>query len=226
MNYDSENRVYLSGIVNSLPVWSHEVFGEGFYEFYLAVSRLSEQKDFLPVTVSERLMNDTKIELGAELSLSGQFRSYNKLVNDKSKLMLTVFVRDFLGADASLNPNSIELTGFVCKPPIYRTTPFKREICDLLLAVNRAYSKSDYIPCITWGRNARYAKNINVGERVSIAGRIQSREYIKKISETESEVRTAYEISVNKIKTGEMNTDDIADIMEDAAFTEDDKYSS
>ncbi|MCL2751985.1 MAG: single-stranded DNA-binding protein [Firmicutes bacterium] len=220
MIYEKENKVFLSGMVERRPEWSHEVFGEGFYEFMLGVTRLSDQKDLLPVTVSERLLEEYAVNPGDQLALNGQFRSYNKIVDGKSKLMLTVFVRDFCAPDPSKNPNVIELEGYVCKPPVYRTTPFKREICDLLLAVNRAYNKSDYIPCIAWGRNARFAKNIPVGERTQIAGRIQSRIYQKKLSETEIEERTAYEISVNKIKTGgdsfELNRlDDAAAVLED-----------
>ena len=196
----SSNKVFLMGKVFSAPVYSHELYGEGFYEFYLEVPRLSGQTDVIPVTVSERLMVGKNLGNGEKIAISGQFRSYNKLENEKSKLMLTVFVRDFLDYDESSdNPNSVELNGYICKEPVYRTTPFNREICDILLAVNRGYGKSDYIPCIAWGRNARFVKNIEVGGNVTLNGRIQSRKYNKKISETESEERTAYELSVNKI---------------------------
>ena len=199
--YLKNNKVYLSGTVSTQPHYSHELYGEGFYEFTLKVPRLSEQCDFVPVTVSERLMSGIDLSVGAAVSLNGQFRSYNKMENAKSKLMLTVFVRDFTESNGQ-NPNTVELSGYVCKQPIYRTTPFNREICDLLLAVNRAYNKSDYIPCIAWGRNARFVRDIEVGQRVSVLGRIQSREYTKKLSETESEIRTAYELSVGKILCG------------------------
>lgn len=139
------------GEVEEEPVYSHELYGEGFYEFYIAVPRLSGQTDVLPVTVSERLMPGVTLAKGSKIALSGQFRSYNKLENEHSKLMLTVFVRDFLNYDEQeQNPNVAELNGYICKPPVYRTTPFNREICDLLLAVNRGYNKSDYIPCIAW----------------------------------------------------------------------------
>ena len=166
---------------------------------YVLVRRLSGQPDVLPITVSERLIADKELKKGAEISAVGQFRSYNKLVDGKSKLMLTVFIRELLDFSFGKNPNSIVLTGYICKQPIYRTTPFNREIADILLAVNRSYNKSDYIPCIAWGRNARFVKNLAVGEKVAISGRIQSREYQKKISETDVKVMTAYEVSVSKL---------------------------
>ena len=203
MNYElmDNNKVFLKGVVISNPVFSHEVFGEGFYELNLNVKRLSDNYDIVPITISERLVNDDSFSLGSFVAIKGQFRSYNKLVDGKSKLLLTVFVREVIEADETINPNIIELNGYVCKEPIYRTTPFKREICDVLLAVNRAYNKSDYLPCIAWGRNARFVKNIKVGQKVCIIGRIQSREYQKKLSEDESLVKTAYEISISKIRT-------------------------
>lgn len=196
------NKVYLCGTVESDPVYSHELYGEGFYEFLLKVPRLSGQNDIIPLTVSERIINDAKIAVGERIALNGQFRSYNKMVDEKSKLMLTVFVRDFC-APGEENPNTVELSGYICKPPIYRTTPFNREICDLLIAVNRAYNKSDYIPCIAWGRNARFVKSVEVGQKIVIQGRIQSREYVKKLSEIQSETRVAYELSINKINIEE-----------------------
>ena len=199
MEVKTNNRVFLSGIVFSQPQFSHELYGEGFYEFVLEVPRLSEQKDYVPVTISERLSGSVKLTRGEKISFYGQFRSFNKLVGEKSKLMLTVFVRDFAEEEDSNNPNIAELTGYVCKQPMYRTTPFNREICDLLLAVNRAYDKSDYIPCIAWGRNARFVREIAIGQKISVSGRIQSREYNKKLETGQSEVRTAYELSINKI---------------------------
>ena len=202
MNYElmNNNKVYLIGKVESEPIFSHETFGEGFYEIKLSVPRLSEHMDIIPVTVSEKLLAKDQFQIGKKVAIKGQFRSYNKIVDTKSKLMLTVFVRELIEIDDSMNPNIIEIEGFICKPPIYRTTPFKREICDVLVAVNRAYNKSDYLPCIAWGRNARYIKDAEVGAKVSIVGRIQSREYQKKLSEEEIETKTAYEISVNKIQ--------------------------
>lgn len=195
----TNNKVYLSGTIESEPVFSHELYGEGFYEFTLRVPRLSEQSDVIPITISERLLGEKNLVKGTKISFYGQFRSFNKLVGEKSKLMLTVFVRDFLDEDEEANPNVTELIGYVCKQPMYRTTPFNREICDLLIAVNRAYDKSDYIPCIAWGRNARFVKEMAVGQKLSLSGRIQSREYTKKLPDGSSEIRVAYELSVNKI---------------------------
>lgn len=192
------NSVSLSGQVVGDPVFSHEVFGEKFYEVTLSVKRLSGLTDLLPVSVSEHLLNDSFND-GAFVTVQGQFRSYNKSVGERSKLMLTVFVRDVLPYDETTNPNVMELSGYICKPPIYRTTPFNREICDVLLAVNRQYNKSDYIPCIVWGRNARFAGTLPVGEHVGIVGRVQSRNYQKKLSDDTFVTRTAYEVSVSKI---------------------------
>ncbi len=205
MSYEmmENNKVFLTGTVASQATFSHEVFGEGFYELALSVKRLSDHSDIIPITISERLLSKEQFAIGQQVSIKGQFRSYNKIVEDKSKLMLTVFVREIVDLDPSVNPNIIELSGYICKPPIYRTTPFKREICDVLLAVNRAYNKSDYLPCIAWGRNARFIKNAQVGQKVFLSGRIQSREYQKKISEEENLTKTAYEISISKVSFGE-----------------------
>ena len=192
------NRVYLRGKIVTDKRFSHEVYGEGFYEMDVAVKRLSGQEDMLPITVSERLIEKESLSVGATLSAVGQFRSYNKLIDGKSKLMLTVFVRDIVAEDYSVNPNNIVLSGYICKIPTYRTTPFNREICDMLVAVNRAYNESDYIPCIAWGRNARFVKNIAVGEKVALVGRIQSREYQKK-TDDDVKILTAYEVSVSKV---------------------------
>jgi single-stranded DNA-binding protein len=201
MNYNSEknNKVYVSGEIVSDASFSHEVFGEGFYEFFVKVMRLSGQADILPVTVSERLITGGELEKGKHLSAVGQFRSYNKIENGKSRLMLTVFIRELIEDDPERNPNSILLSGYICKPPVYRTTPFNREIADVLVAVNRAYNKSDYIPCIAWGRNARFVKTLAVGDKIAVSGRIQSREYQKKLSDTEFKTMIAYEVSVSKL---------------------------
>ena len=201
MDYVTEknNRVYFMGEIVSEATFSHEVYGEGFYEFYVRVMRLSGQADILPVTISERLIKGNDLKIGSQLCALGQFRSYNKLENGKSRFMLTVFVREVLAEAQGKNPNSIVLSGYICKPPVYRTTPFNREIADILLAVNRAYNKSDYIPCIAWGRNARFVQNLKVGDRVALSGRIQSREYQKRLSETEAVTMTAYEVSVSKL---------------------------
>ena len=201
MNYlqEKNNNVFISGEIVTQAEFSHEVYGEGFYEMNVLVKRLSGQGDILPVTVSNRLINDKDLKVGTVINALGQFRSYNKLVDGKSKLMLTVFVRELLDEMPVRNPNSIVLTGYVCKPPIYRTTPFNREIADILIAVNRSYNKSDYIPCIAWGRNARFAKNLAVGEKIAISGRIQSREYQKKLTDDDVRTLTAYEVSISKL---------------------------
>ena len=193
------------GEIVSEATFSHEVYGEGFYELYVRVMRLSGQADVLPVTISERLIEGNDLKVGSTICALGQFRSYNKLEGGKSRLMLTVFVRELVDGSASRNPNSIVLSGYICKPPVYRTTPFNREIADLLVAVNRAYNKSDYIPCIAWGRNARFVQNLNVGDRVALSGRIQSREYVKRLSETQSVTMTAYEVSVSKLAAFDEN---------------------
>ncbi|MCM1533856.1 MAG: single-stranded DNA-binding protein [Corallococcus sp.] len=198
MNTISNNTVALSGRVTGEPKFSHEVFGEKFYEVTLSVKRLSGMNDILPISVSEHLIGDSFHD-GDDISVKGQFRSYNKTVGEKSKLMLTVFVRDVLPFDETSNPNTMELSGYICKPPVYRTTPFNREICDLLIAVNRQYNKSDYIPCIVWGRNARFAGNLSVGEHINVVGRVQSRNYQKKLDDDTVVTRTAYEVSVSKI---------------------------
>ncbi len=196
---EKNNKVFISGEIVSQAEFSHEVYGEGFYEMSVLVKRLSGQGDILPVTVSERLIADKDLKVGVTINAFGQFRSYNKLVEGKSKLMLTVFVRELVEDYAVKNPNNIVLSGYICKPPVYRTTPFNREIADILIAVNRSYNKSDYIPCIAWGRNARFAKNLGVGEKIAVAGRIQSREYQKRLSDEEVAVMTAYEVSISKL---------------------------
>ncbi len=202
-NLMNNNNVTLIGKIIREPEFSHQVFGEGFYETVIQVNRLSDQSDNIPITISERLMQDYNLEVGSEIGVSGQFRSYNKMCDGRSKLMLTVFVRDILDDLSDKNPNVIELVGYICKEPIFRTTPFKREICDILVAVNRAYNKSDYLPCIAWGRNARYASGLSVGTKIVINGRIQSREYQKVINEETIEKRVAYEISINRIALAE-----------------------
>lgn len=203
------NNVSISGKVISSPEFSHEVYGEGFYITYVRVPRLSETFDELPVIFSERLVNPELMKVDSYISVDGQFRSYNNY-NNKSgrKLMLMVFAREieFHGEEVThKNPNQIYLNGFVCRKPIYRTTPFGREIADILLAVNRAYNKSDYIPCIAWGRNARYASTLEVGDNLKLWGRIQSRAYQKRLSDDQVEERIAYEISVSKMEVVKEN---------------------
>lgn len=201
MNYElmENNKVTLRGEVVSQPKFSHESYGEAFYELLLKVERLSSNFDIIPITVPEKLLMGDNFAMGNTVGINGQFRSYNKLVDNHSKLLLTVFVRSIIECDEDYNPNVVELSGFLCKEPIYRTTPFGREICDILIAVNRAYNKSDYLPAIAWGRNARFVKDITVGKRLNIVGRIQSREYQKRLSESDVETRTAYEISIARV---------------------------
>ena len=201
MGYEQmqNNRAYVAGEVISAPVFSHEVLGERFYDVVLSVKRLSDRADEIPVTVSDRLMQDASLEVGTRLGVSGQLRSYNKQADGRSKLVLRVFSRE-LDDGESDTPNRIELEGYVCKPPVYRTTPFRREICDMLLAVNRAYNKSDYIPAIAWGRNAKYAGEFAVGDKVAVSGRIQSRTYQKVLPDGSTEERVAYEVSVSQLE--------------------------
>lgn len=214
MKYEllSNNKVFLCGKILTEPKFSHESFGEVFYEIKLEVKRLSEQCDIIPITISDKLLTKD-MKVGSTLAIKGQFRSYNKVEDQKSKLMLTVFVREVIDYTEDMNPNIIEITGYICKEPTYRTTPFKREICDVLIAVNRAYNKSDYLPCIAWGRNARFVKNLEVGKKVSLVGRIQSRDYQKKLENGEVENRTAYEVSINKISDDESEVESFDDEM-------------
>ena len=197
------NQVTIMGEVVSEFTFSHEIFGEGFYLVDVLVPRLSESSDLIPLMISERLLDVNKDYRGSYVCVTGQFRSYNRHEEKKNKLVLSVFVREIEFVEQiseSEKTNQIFLDGFICKEAIYRKTPLGREIADLLLAVNRPYGKSDYIPCISWGRNARYASGFQVGERCRIWGRIQSREYMKKISEDEVEKRIAYEVSVSKLE--------------------------
>lgn len=197
------NQVTIAGEIMGGFTFSHDVFGEGFYVMDISVGRLSESNDIIPIMVSERLVDVKKDYTGMYAVINGQFRSYNRHEESRNRLVLSVFAREIEILEEStdeVRPNYIFLDGFVCKPPIYRKTPLGREIADVLLAVNRPYGKSDYIPCICWGRNARYAEGFQVGEHIQIWGRIQSREYQKKISETEFEKRVAYEVSVSKLE--------------------------
>lgn len=197
------NQVIIMGEIVSDFVFSHEIFGEGFYMVDVNVPRLSESSDVIPLMVSERLIDVDEDYKGQNVMIQGQFRSYNRHEERKNKLVLSVFARELEFVDEtpeSSKTNQIYLDGFICKEPIYRKTPLGREIADLLLAVNRPYGKSDYIPCICWGRNARFASNFTVGSRCEIWGRIQSREYMKKLSEEDVEKRIAYEVSVSKLE--------------------------
>lgn len=197
------NQVSVAGEVVSEFTFSHEVFGEGFYCLYIQVGRLSESYDVIPLMISERLMDVKADYRGKYIEVLGQFRSYNRHEANRNRLVLSVFAREVNiceEEDSQVKPNQIYLGGFICKKPVYRKTPLGREIADLLVAVNRPYGKSDYIPCICWGRNARFAEKFQVGEHIQLWGRIQSREYQKKISETEVEKRVAYEVSVSKLE--------------------------
>lgn len=197
------NQVTVMGEIVSGFSYSHEIYGEGFYMVDVRCKRLSESFDIIPVMVSERLIDVTANYVGELICVNGQFRSYNRHEERKNKLVLSVFAREigFIEEmEESSKTNQIFLDGFICKEPIYRKTPLGREIADLLLAVNRPYGKSDYIPCICWGRNARYASSFNVGERCAVWGRIQSREYMKKLDEDTVERRVAFEVSVSKLE--------------------------
>lgn len=195
------NKIYLEGDIVSPLQFSHEMYGEGFYTLELEVPRLSDAKDILLVTVSERLIGGMELKAGDSVIVEGQLRSYNKFVDGANRLILTVFARNIeYCSEKSKNPNQIFLDGYICKLPVYRTTPFGREISDMLLAVNRAYNKSDYIPTIAWGRNSRFCQSLSVGDNIRVWGRLQSREYQKKISDDEVIKKVAYEVSISKME--------------------------
>ena len=201
MEHIENNKVTLGGKVVGEFTYSHEMHGEKFYLFNILLRRLSGTYDVIPVMVSDRLMDVEKDYTDCNILVSGQFRSYNKHDSDKNRLLLSVFAREISFNEEiieELNLNDISLDGYICKAPIYRETPLNREITDVMLAVNRPYGKSDYIPCICWGRNARFAGNLDVGTHIKISGRIQSREYQKKLDDGDIETRTTYEVSVSK----------------------------
>ncbi|MDD4436682.1 MAG: single-stranded DNA-binding protein [Tissierellia bacterium] len=200
------NYIKIVGNIFSDLEFSHEVFGEKFYEFLIEVPRLSDTKDILPVIISERIINDINMDIGNYIVIEGQFRSYNRYEDASNKLLLRVFVRDIYVPDETeleemkRHPNEVFLNGYLCKETKFRTTPFGREITDMLIAVNRSYNKSDYIPCIAWGRNARYCEKLEVGDHIKLWGRIQSRRYQKKNEHENYETKTAYEVSVTKLE--------------------------
>lgn len=201
----NNNQVVVAGEIASEFTFSHEIFGEGFYMVDLMVSRLSDAYDIIPLMVSDRLFDVNESHIGEKIMARGQFRSYNKHEETRNRLILSVFVRELELIDdneelCDNKPNQIYLDGYICKAPVYRMTPLGREIADVLLAVNRAYGKSDYIPCICWGRNARFAGKLQVGEHVAIWGRIQSREYQKRVDGDNVISRIAYEVSVSKME--------------------------
>ncbi len=201
------NSVKIIGKMVTPLNFSHEIYGEGFYTFEVEVPRLSDSVDILPVTISERLIIDMDLDVGSFVEIYGQLRSYNRYIDNSSRLILTVFARDIILLidedeikEMLQDPNEIFLDGYICKPPIYRTTPLGREITDLLIAVNRAYNKSDYIPCIAWGRNARFCEKLLVGDHIKIWGRIQSRKYQKRYENDKIETKIAYEVSISKLE--------------------------
>jgi len=208
-NYLENNQLILVGKVTSDKRLSHEIYGEKFYIFDLSVPRLSGNADIIPITISERLLLEDNLDVGKNIIIEGQFRSYNSYENERSRLVLTVFAKeikfaenqeeDFVPSKENTS-NEVILDGFICKKPIYRKTPFGREISDILLAVNRAYNKSDYIPCIAWGRNARFCENMPIGTEVRVIGRVQSRQYEKKYEDGTSENKVAYEVSVASLE--------------------------
>lgn len=194
------NKVFLQGLVQTMPEYNHTVKDEEFYGFNLVVARLSGQNDIIPIIISKRFVDFYDIKKDDYIAVKGQFRSFNKIENEKRKLVLSVFAKEICEWDDGANPNVIELNGFVCKPVIYRTTPFAREICDVLLAVNRNFNKSDYIPCIAWGNNAQIISQMGVPTNLRVIGRIQSREYVKMLEDgLNSVTKTAYEVSISKL---------------------------
>ena len=208
-NFADNNHITLVGKITDEKKFSHEIYGEKFYTFDLSVPRLSGNADIIPVTISERLFKDEDLVIDKKIKITGQFRSYNSYENEKNRLILTVFAKDIeflenqeeeIVASKDLISNEVILTGYICKTPIYRQTPFGREIADILLAVNRAYNKSDYIPCITWGRNARYCSKMPVGTEVKVIGRVQSRAYEKKHEDGTVEQKVAYEVSISNLE--------------------------
>lgn len=200
MNEITNNKVKLTGTVVSEPEFSYEVYGEQFFNLFLEVKRISGVADIVPLTISERLFNLEDKCTGTVVRVSGQFRSFNKHEENKNRLVLSVFVREIKRVVNDYDEeNEIEIDGFVCKDPVYRKTPLGREIADILFAVNRSYGKSDYIPCIVWGRNAVYTSGLPVGTHLKLTGRIQSRGYVKMYEDGTEEQRTAYEVSVSKI---------------------------
>lgn len=225
-NYSENNQLVLVGKVTSDKTFSHEIYGEKFYIFDLSVPRLSGNADIIPITISERLLLEEDLSIGKNIIIEGQFRSYNSYENERNKLILTVFAKEIKFAEEqeeAFKPskdnvsNEVTLIGYICKKPIYRKTPFGREIADLLLAVNRAYNKSDYIPCIAWGRNARFCENVPVGTQVKIVGRVQSRQYEKKYEDGTSEVKVAYEVSIASLEViDEAGNTESEDLLEES----------
>jgi len=220
-NYSQNNYIMLVGKITSEKKFSHEIYGESFFNFDLEIPRLSGISDIIPITISERLIANFDLSIGKQVVIEGQFRSYNTYEDSKSRLILTVFVKEIRekGEDEEIKvPNEVQLVGHICRKPIYRKTPFGREIADILVAVNRAYNKSDYIPCITWGRNARFCENMQIGTELRLVGRVQSRPYEKKHEDGTVEQRTAYEVSISSLEF--VNKEDEPNNIEETATTE------
>lgn len=194
------NSVVIGGTIESAPEFSHEIYDEKFYKFEIKSKRLSNYEDILPVIISERIIDLSLLKVGKIVKITGQYRSHNMQNGQKNKLVLSIFVKEIeLTDDESvLTTNNIDLIGYICKEPVYRKTPLGREIADVLIAVNRTYKKSDYIPCILWGRNAKYCESLNIGDEVKLSGRIQARQYEKRIDENNTIKKVAYEVSVAK----------------------------
>lgn len=209
-NYNENNNIQIGGKVVKEPVFSHEVFEEKFYKFYLETKRLSQSYDELPIIVSERLIDINELKEGTLLKVEGQFRSYNQLTGSKSKLVLSIFAKEIIKSDDEkiITLNDATFVGYICKNPIYRKTPLGREIADVLIAVNRSYKKSDYIPCILWGRNAKFCETLDVGAMVKLSGRIQSRKYEKKNENGEAVPMVAYEVSIAKFSVAKTQNED------------------
>ncbi len=225
-NYLENNYLTLVGKVTGEKEFSHEIYGERFYIFKLGIPRLSGNEDIIPITISERLIQEDTLQEGKKLLVKGQFRSYNSYENEKNRLILTVFAKDVMEVEEKEEEeeneiikkdtitNEVVLIGYICKKPIYRQTPFGREISDILLAVNRAYNKSDYIPCIAWGRNARFCQNLEVGSQVKVVGRVQSRTYEKKYEDGTSQTRVAYEVSIGSLEVIEEKNEEKEEVVE------------
>ncbi|MGI6752381.1 MAG: single-stranded DNA-binding protein [Anaerovoracaceae bacterium] len=199
-NSGETNRVELSGKVLSPLEFSHKSYGESFYIFVLGTERKSGYCDEIKVLLSERLIWEGEPVPEDRVRIKGQIRTYNEFVDGANRLNVLVFARDFGYEDSIKDDNKVMLEGYLCKPPICRTSPLGRDICDLMLAVNRMYNKSDYIPCIAWGRNAGYAGSLSVGMKICVSGRMQSREYRKRNEKGESITKVAYEVSILKIE--------------------------
>ena len=200
-NIYETNKITACGQIKSPLQFSHKTYGEAFYTFELGIERRSGYVDEINVMISERLIYETPLQVGDFVEITGQIRTYNETVEGRNKLNVVVFAREIIiNEDMVYYENYVYLEGFLCKPPIKRTSPLGRDICDLMIAVNRMYNKSDYIPCIAGGRNANYAETLGVGTKIFIEGRIQSREYKKKFEDGTSEVRKAFEVSILKLE--------------------------